>query len=61
MGSRCVSRLLAISVGLPAQQMLLNLSCGGAILLLFVIERVLIGPPPEPAPEPGHDAGVAFE
>jgi TRAP-type C4-dicarboxylate transport system permease small subunit len=39
----------------------LPIPVGGAILLLFVIERVLIGPPPEPAPEPGHDAGVAFE
>jgi len=39
----------------------LPIPLGGAILLLFVIERVLIGPPPEPAPEPGHDAGVAFE
>ena len=39
----------------------LPIPIGGAILLLFVIERVLIGPPPEPAPEPGHDAGVAFE
>ena len=39
----------------------LPIPIGGAILLLFVIERVLIGPPPEPAPEAGHDAGVAFE
>jgi TRAP-type C4-dicarboxylate transport system permease small subunit len=39
----------------------LPIPIGGAILLLFVIERVLIGPPPEPALEPGHDAGVAFE
>ena len=29
----------------------LPIPIGGAILLLFVIERVLIGPPPEPAPE----------
>ena len=39
----------------------LPIPIGGAILLLFVIERVLIGPPPEPAPEADHDAGVAFE
>jgi TRAP-type C4-dicarboxylate transport system permease small subunit len=39
----------------------LPIPIGGAILLLFVIERVLIGPPPEPAPEPEHGAGVAFE
>jgi TRAP-type C4-dicarboxylate transport system permease small subunit len=39
----------------------LPIPIGGAILLLFVIERVLIGRPPEPAPEPGHGAGVAFE
>jgi TRAP-type C4-dicarboxylate transport system permease small subunit len=39
----------------------LPIPIGGAILLLFVIERVLLGPPPEPAPEAGHDAGVAFE
>src|SRR6201995_5612777 len=32
----------------------LPIPIGGAILLLFVIERVLIGPPPEPAPEAGH-------
>ena len=39
----------------------LPIPIGGAILLLFVIERVLIGPPPEPAPEPGHGASAAFE
>src|SRR5947209_8055797 len=39
----------------------LPIPVGGFILLLFVIERVLIGPPPEPAPEPEHGAGVAFE
>jgi TRAP-type C4-dicarboxylate transport system permease small subunit len=39
----------------------LPIPIGGAILLLFVIERVLIGRPPEPAPEAGHGAGVAFE
>jgi TRAP-type C4-dicarboxylate transport system permease small subunit len=39
----------------------LPIPIGGAILLLFVIERVLLGPPPEPAPEAGHDAGVAFQ
>jgi TRAP-type C4-dicarboxylate transport system permease small subunit len=35
----------------------LPIPIGGAILLLFVVERVLIGPPPEPE----HGAGVAFE
>ena len=39
----------------------LPIPIGGAILLLFVIERVLIGPPPEPAAEPGHGASAAFE
>jgi TRAP-type C4-dicarboxylate transport system permease small subunit len=39
----------------------LPIPVGGAILLLFVIERVLIGLPPEPAPEPGHGASAAFE
>jgi TRAP-type C4-dicarboxylate transport system permease small subunit len=39
----------------------LPIPIGGAILLLFVIERVLIGAPPEPAPEPGHGASAAFE
>ena len=39
----------------------LPIPIGGAILLLFVAERVLIGPPPEPAPVPGHGDSVAFE
>ncbi|HML13629.1 MAG TPA: TRAP transporter small permease [Xanthobacteraceae bacterium] len=39
----------------------LPIPIGGAILLLFVIERVLIGPPPERATEPGHGASAAFE
>jgi len=39
----------------------LPIPLGGAILLLFVVERVLIGPPLEPAPTPGDGAGVAFE
>jgi TRAP-type C4-dicarboxylate transport system permease small subunit len=39
----------------------LPIPVGGAILLLFVVERVLIGPPPAPAPEPGHGDSVAFE
>jgi TRAP-type C4-dicarboxylate transport system permease small subunit len=39
----------------------LPIPIGGAILLLFVIERLLIGPPPQPAPEPEHGDGVAFE
>jgi len=38
----------------------LPIPIGGAILLLFVIERVLIGPPPAP-PEPEHGAAAAFE
>jgi TRAP-type C4-dicarboxylate transport system permease small subunit len=39
----------------------LSIPIGGLILLLFVIERVLVGPPPEPEPEPGHGDSVAFE
>jgi TRAP-type C4-dicarboxylate transport system permease small subunit len=39
----------------------LPIPIGGAILLLFVAERVLIGPPPEPAPAPEHGATAAFE
>jgi TRAP-type C4-dicarboxylate transport system permease small subunit len=39
----------------------LPIPIGGAILLLFVIERVLIGAPPEPLPEPEHGAAAAFE
>jgi len=39
----------------------LPIPIGGAILLLFVIERVLIGPPPEPPVEPEHGAAAAFE
>jgi TRAP-type C4-dicarboxylate transport system permease small subunit len=39
----------------------LPIPIGGAILLLFVIERVLIGPPPQPAPEPEHGSSAAFE
>jgi TRAP-type C4-dicarboxylate transport system permease small subunit len=39
----------------------LPIPLGGAILLLFVIERVLIGPPPEPTPTSGHGAGATFE
>lgn len=35
----------------------LPIPLGGAILLLFVIERLTIGPPPQPAPE----AGSAFD
>ncbi|HXW23955.1 MAG TPA: TRAP transporter small permease [Xanthobacteraceae bacterium] len=36
----------------------LPIPIGGAILLLFVIERVLLGPPPQPAPASG---AAAFE
>ncbi|MBV8826071.1 MAG: TRAP transporter small permease [Hyphomicrobiales bacterium] len=39
----------------------LPIPIGGAFLLMFVIERVLIGPPPEPAPDPEHGAAAAFE
>ena len=39
----------------------LPIPIGGAILLLFVIERILIGQPPEPAPDPKHGATAAFE
>src|SRR6266581_25197 len=39
----------------------LPIPVGGFILLLFVIERILIGPPPEPAPDPAHGAATAFE
>jgi TRAP-type C4-dicarboxylate transport system permease small subunit len=39
----------------------LPIPIGGAILLMFVIERVLIGRPPEPAPDPEHGAAAAFE
>src|SRR6201998_3927578 len=39
----------------------LPIPIGGAILLMFVIERVLIGRPPEPAPDPEHGATAAFE
>ena len=39
----------------------LPIPIGGAILLVFVIERVLIGQPPEPAPDPEHGAAAAFE
>jgi TRAP-type C4-dicarboxylate transport system permease small subunit len=39
----------------------LPIPIGGAILLLFVVERVLIGPPPEPAAAPGHGGSAAFE
>ena len=39
----------------------LPIPIGGAILLMFVIERVLIGPPPGPAVEPEHGAAAAFE
>jgi TRAP-type C4-dicarboxylate transport system permease small subunit len=38
----------------------LPIPVGGAILLLFVIERILIGPPPEPAEahDPAHPLPV---
>jgi TRAP-type C4-dicarboxylate transport system permease small subunit len=39
----------------------LPIPIGGAILLMFVIERVLIGQPPEPTPDPEHGAAAAFE
>jgi TRAP-type C4-dicarboxylate transport system permease small subunit len=39
----------------------LPIPIGGALLLLFVIERVAIGPPPEPPPSIEHPAAAAFE
>ena len=39
----------------------LPIPIGGAALLLFVIERVAIGPPPEPQPSIEHPSAVAFE
>jgi TRAP-type C4-dicarboxylate transport system permease small subunit len=38
----------------------LPIPIGGAILLLFVFERLVIGPPPQPA-RGEHGAAVAFE
>jgi TRAP-type C4-dicarboxylate transport system permease small subunit len=46
----------ALSVGLTY----LPIPIGGAILLLFVFERLVIGPPPQPA-RGEHGAAVAFE
>jgi TRAP-type C4-dicarboxylate transport system permease small subunit len=43
----------ALSVGVTY----LPIPLGGAILLLFVVERLTIGPPPQPAPE----ASAAFD
>jgi TRAP-type C4-dicarboxylate transport system permease small subunit len=39
----------------------LPIPIGGAALLLFVIERFAIGPPPEPQPSIEHPAAAAFE
>jgi TRAP-type C4-dicarboxylate transport system permease small subunit len=39
----------------------LPIPIGGFLLLLFVIERLLIGPPPEPAHAPGEGAAAAFD
>src|SRR5262249_21308160 len=39
----------------------LPIPIGGFILLLFVIERLLIGRPPQPAHHPGDGEAVAFE
>ena len=39
----------------------LPIPIGGAILLMFVIERVVIGQPPEPPVDPEHGAAAAFE
>ena len=39
----------------------LPIPIGGFILLLFVIERLVIGRPPEPAHHPGDSATAAFE
>ena len=46
----------ALSVGLTY----LPIPVGGAILLLFVFERLVIGPPPQPV-RGEHGAAVAFE
>jgi TRAP-type C4-dicarboxylate transport system permease small subunit len=46
----------ALSVGLTY----LPIPIGGAILLLFVFERLVIGPPPQPI-RGEHGAAVAFE
>jgi TRAP-type C4-dicarboxylate transport system permease small subunit len=46
----------ALSVGLTY----LPIPIGGAILLLFVFERLVIGPPPQPV-RGEHGAAVAFE
>jgi len=40
----------------------LPIPIGGALLMMFVIERVTIGPPPEPADvDVEHPAAAAFE
>jgi TRAP-type C4-dicarboxylate transport system permease small subunit len=39
----------------------LPIPIGGALLLMFVIERVTIGPPPEPRPSVEHPPAAAFE
>jgi TRAP-type C4-dicarboxylate transport system permease small subunit len=39
----------------------LPIPLGGAILLMFVVERVLVGPPSKPAPPPDQGAVVTFE
>ena len=39
----------------------LPIPLGGTILLLFVVERVLIGPPPKLAAALDHDAAAPFE
>jgi TRAP-type C4-dicarboxylate transport system permease small subunit len=38
----------------------LPIPVGGAILFLFVVERLVIGPPPQPV-RGEHGAAVAFE
>src|ERR1700741_1201722 len=39
----------------------LPIPLGGAILLMFVVERVLVGPPSKPAPPPDQGAVVTFD
>jgi TRAP-type C4-dicarboxylate transport system permease small subunit len=39
----------------------LPIPIGGVLLLLFVVERLAIGPPPEPPPSVEHPAAAAFE
>lgn len=55
--SNTIAEFPFLSVGMTY----LPIPLGGAILLLFVIERILLGPPPEPMPTPVHRVGGTFE